>query len=87
MAEIFACDSHYNITWCNDFIIPSVRTAYRGSESISFLGPKIWNIFPDEIKQQTSPNSLKNQLKSGRHKIAHVYYENFMLMVMVYCVC
>ena len=87
VAEIFAWDSHYNIRWCNDFIRPSVRTAYHGSESISFFGPKIWNIFPDEIKQQTSPNSLKNQLKSGRYRIAHVYYENFMLMVMVYCVC
>ena len=25
-----------------------------------FLGPKIWNILPDETKQQTFLNSFKN---------------------------
>ena len=41
--EIFASEteSHYNLRWCNDFRIPSIRTVYHGSESISFLGPKI----------------------------------------------
>ena len=51
--EIFAreIESHYNLRPCNDFRIPSIRTVYYGSESISFLGPKIWNILSDEIKQ------------------------------------
>ena len=44
-------ESHYNLRRCNDFRIPSIRTVYHGNESISFLGPKIWNILPDEIKQ------------------------------------
>ena len=42
------------------FRIPSIRTVYHGSESISFLGPKIWNILPYEIKQQTSLNIISN---------------------------
>ena len=49
-------ESHYNLTRCNDFRIPSVLSVYHSSESISFLGPRIWNILPDEIKQQTSLN-------------------------------
>ena len=63
--EIFACEteSHYNLGWCNDFRIPSICTAYHGSENISFLGPKIWNILPDEIKLQTSLNSFKKSVK------------------------
>ena len=28
------------LRWCNDFRIPSIRTVYHGSESISFSGPK-----------------------------------------------
>ena len=66
--EIFAreTESHYNLRRCNDFRIPSIRTVYHGSENISFLGPKIWNILPDEIKQQTSLNSLKKSLKKWK---------------------
>ena len=29
-----------------DFRIPSVNTVYHGSESSSYLGPKIWEIVP-----------------------------------------
>ena len=63
--EIFAreTESHYNLRRCNDFRIPSIRAVYHGSESISFLGPKICNILPDEIKQQTSLNSFKKSVK------------------------
>ena len=63
--EIFAreTESHYNLRRCNDFRIPSIRTVYHGSEIISFLGPKIWNILPYEIKQQTSLNSFKKSVK------------------------
>ena len=46
--------------------IPSICAVYHGSESISFLGPKIWNILPDEIKQQTSLNSLKKSVKKWK---------------------
>ena len=54
------------------------------NESISFLGSKIWNIFPDEIKQQTSLNSFKNHLKTGSHKIAHADCAMFILQVSVF---
>ena len=41
--EIFTreTESYYNLRRCNDFRLPSFRTVYHGSESISFLGPKI----------------------------------------------
>ena len=55
--------SHYNLRRCNDFRVTSICTVYHGSESISFLGPKIWNILPDEIKQQTFLNSFKKSVK------------------------
>ena len=30
--------------------MPLVNSAYSGTESISFLGPKIWDVLPNEIK-------------------------------------
>ena len=69
-AKIFAreTESHYNLRRCNDFRVPSIRTVYHGSESISFLGPKIWNILPDEIKQQISLNSFKKPIKKWKQQ-------------------
>ena len=66
--KIFAreTESHYNLRRCNNIRIPSIRTVYHGSESISLLGLKIWNILPDEIKQQTSLNSFKNSVKKWK---------------------
>ena len=59
--EIFAPETefHYNLRRCNDFRIPSIRTVYHGSQSISFSGPKTLNILPDEIKPQISLNNFK----------------------------
>ena len=83
--EIFAreAESHYNLRRCNDFRIPAIRTVYRGSERISFLGPKIWNILPDEIKQQTSLNSFKKSVKKWKPQDSHADCAKFMLMVSV----
>ena len=39
--EIFAHESYYNLRWCRDFRITSIRTAYHRHESISFLGRNI----------------------------------------------
>ena len=68
--EVFARETepHYNLRRCNDSRIPSTRTVYHGSESIFFLGPKIWNILPDEIKQQTSLNSFKKSVTKWKPK-------------------
>ena len=31
--------------------VPLVNSVYNGTESISFLEPKIWNILPIKIKE------------------------------------
>ena len=33
-----------------EFARRNARSAFNGTESISFLGPKIWNIVPSELK-------------------------------------
>ena len=57
---------HHNFRHQSDFRIPFVRTVYYGSESTSCLGPKVWDIVPNEIKQAKSLNSFKEAIKKWR---------------------
>ena len=43
---------------------PFVRTVYNGTESVSYLGPKIWEIVPEEYKALNSLNSFKESIKN-----------------------
>ena len=44
----------------------SIRIVYHGSESISLLGPKIWNILPDRLKNANSTEAFKIQMKKWK---------------------
>ena len=74
MTELFEQrnEHHYNLRNSVHFITPQIRTVYHGSESISFLGPKIWNILLDRLKKATSLEAFKIQIKSGNLKIVQV---------------
>ena len=75
-SEIFhQLGNNYNIRINSDFAMPNVRFVFHGSESISYLGPKIWNIVPLELKESTIvAAALKKVLKSGSQKTVHVGY-------------
>ena len=65
----------------SQFTIPTVRTRYHGSESISFLGPKIWNILPDRLKNANSIEAFKIQIKKWKPencacRLCKVYVQN-----------
>ena len=53
---------HYNFRQNRDFRIRSVKTVYHGSESISYLGPNIWEIVLAKIKEANSLNSFKIEI-------------------------
>ena len=64
--EIFhRLDINYNLGINSDFAMPNVRPVFWGRESISYLGPKIWDIVPLELKELTSVVAFKKVLKSG----------------------
>ena len=49
----------------------------HGSESASYLGPKIWELIPPVIRQIESFNGFKKKnLKNGNQLIAHVGFPN-----------
>ena len=57
-------NNHYNLRHINHFETPFVRTVYNGTESVSYLGPKIWDIVPEEYKTLNSLNSFKESIKN-----------------------
>ena len=46
-----------------DFQITSVHSVFDGTESIKFLGPKIWEILPYEIKELECSKAFKKAIK------------------------
>ena len=61
MHEIFKLkdQSQYNIRYSSLFSRPLVKSVYKGMESLSFLGPKIWDILPDTYKDLPDLDSFK----------------------------
>ena len=59
-------NNHYNLRNPSDFITPQVNSVYYGIESISYLGPKIWDIIPEEFKKKESLNSFKEAIKTWK---------------------
>ena len=57
-------NNHYNLRHINHSETPFVRTVYNGAESFSYLGPKIWDIAPEEYKTFNSLNSFKKSIKN-----------------------
>ena len=57
-------NNHYNLRHINHFETLFVRTVYNGTESVSYLGPKIWDIVPEEYKTLISLNSFKESIKN-----------------------
>ena len=60
LREIFVFKaSSYNLRRNNNFEKRQVHSIYHGTESLSFLGPKIWDLVPVELKQSDSFDSFK----------------------------
>ena len=61
-------DICYNLRSNSNFAVPHVKSVFHGSESISYLGPKIWNVVPLELKELTSFNAFKKGIKKLQPK-------------------
>ena len=81
-------EQHYDLRKNSQFTIPPIRIVNHESESISFLGPKIWNILPDRLKNVNSTEAFKMQIKKWkpencpcRHCKVYVQNVGFVLRV------
>ena len=64
MNDVFQINpSIYNLRNA-EFKTENVKTVHYGTESLSFLGPKIWKLIPLEIKDSTTLQIFKNKIKA-----------------------
>ena len=49
----------YNARVKFDFVIPQIKTVFKGSNLIRYYGPVIWNLIPAEMKYVDSLETFK----------------------------
>ena len=68
-SEIFyGRDINYNLRIISEFVEPNIRSFFHGSESISYLGPKIWDIVPIDLQELTSADAFEKGIKKWKSK-------------------
>ena len=55
---------NYNLRGNNFLNRRRVNSVRYGTESVSFLGPKIWDILPKDIKNSATLNAFKEKIKN-----------------------
>ena len=65
LTEIFKLkpECRYNLRTANQFQVPKVKTTNFGSQSLSYLGPKLWNELPSRLQDIESLISFKKAIK------------------------
>ena len=68
MKDVFPLSENlcYNTRNKRTFHSRNIRTVHFGSETLSQLAPKIWELVPEEIKKLKSVASFKNAIKKWR---------------------
>ena len=56
-------NSPYNLRQISKFSRALVKSVYHESKSVSFFGPKIWDMQPDDYKDIDNLNNFKNKIK------------------------
>ena len=67
VTELFSfSNTNYNLRSCSQFRQSSVKTVWNGLETASYLGPKVWNMVPEELKQKPSLSAFKTVIKKWK---------------------
>ena len=56
----------YNLGLNSQFSRPLVSSVFHGTESISYLGPVIWDILPGSYKNLSNVSVFKNKIKKWK---------------------
>ena len=78
-------ENPYNLRQVSEFSRPMVKSVYHGTGSISYLGPKIWVILPDKLKNIGNLEYFKKQVKTWKpdncpSRLYKVYIESVGLL-------
>ena len=52
-----------NLRQISQFSRPQINTMYHGTECISNLGPKIWDLVPSNLKEISDLDKFKKDIK------------------------
>ena len=68
MNQIFELrnEHRYNLRQHSQFFRPLVKSVYHRTESLSYLGPKFWDIFPNIYKNTDSLDKFKKAIKKWK---------------------
>ena len=67
IADLFHVQqNNYNLRDDSYFAIPNVKSLYHGTESLSNLRPRIWNLVPDKLTQLVDIHAFKEELKKWK---------------------
>ena len=68
MKDIFELQnpSHNLRSSCNQFKRENIKTAHYALQSVRYLGPKIWELVPNNIKYSNSLSKFKKLIKSWK---------------------
>ena len=56
----------YNLRQNSQFFRSLVKSVYHGTESLSYLGPKVWDILPNIYKNIDSLHKFKEAIKKWK---------------------
>ena len=75
MKDVFALKRIYRYNSKEIFVTNNIHTEHYGKESLSYLGPKIWKLIPDDIKTLTTLKCFnKKKIEHGYQIIVHANY-------------
>ena len=57
---------NYNLRSQPDFVIPQVKSVYKGLNSLRYFGPIIWNLIPKKIKNCDTLASFVSKIRQWR---------------------
>ena len=67
MHTIFpSLDNNFNLRKIRDFMTENIHTTYFGTETLSFRGPKTWDIVPKEIKESPTLTEFNRKIKQWK---------------------
>ena len=69
-------NTHYNLRHASQFLVDPIHSVFNGSESASYLGPKLWEQIPFEIKMLT-PLLVLKKLENENLRITPVKFGKF----------
>ena len=71
--------SSYDLRNNNSFKRRRVKSVWHGTELVSYLGPKTWDLVPNEIKESDLSMVSNSTSKDGSLKNVHAEYAKYIL--------